>query len=447
MNRAKAPPTPMPNHLDRRTNFAILAVGVLFFHAPPASAQNPPVTITVDANANRRPIDPNIYGVAHATTAELTDLNSPLNRHGGNTTTRYNWQLNADNRGDDWYFQSIAESSADAPASAATRSSPTRARPSRADADDPDDRLGRQARPEPHASSPASRSPSTARRPATTGSGFPTPATACARTASSSPATIRTTPTCRRHRSSSRAGSSTSSAAGARPRTAACATTSSTTSRASGTRRTATCARPAPTMDEIRDKMIDLRARIKAVDPAALVVGPEEWGWSGYFYSGYDQQWGSTHGWGSLPDRAGHGGGDYLPGCSTRCASASTTRPAPARRLHRALLSAGRRVRRRRLERDAAAAQPLDALAVGSELRRRDLDQRPRAAHPAAEELGQHATTPARRSASPNTTGAPRATSTARPRRPTSSASSAARGSTWPRAGRRPRPARRPTRR
>ena len=28
----------------------------------------------------------------------------------------------------------------------------------------------------------------------------------------------------------------------------------------------------------------------------ALVLGPEEWGWSGYFYSGYDQQWGAAHG-------------------------------------------------------------------------------------------------------------------------------------------------------
>ena len=36
---------------------------------------------------------------------------------------------------------------------------------------------------------------------------------------------------------------------------------------------------------------------IKAIDPSALVVGPEEWGWSGYFYSGYDQQYGSMHGW------------------------------------------------------------------------------------------------------------------------------------------------------
>ena len=24
-------------------------------------------------------------------------------------------------------------------------------------------------------------------------------------------------------------------------------------------------------------------------DPNEIVLGPEEWGWSGYFYSGYDQ--------------------------------------------------------------------------------------------------------------------------------------------------------------
>jgi hypothetical protein len=41
--------------------------------APGATA----ITITVDVAANRHPINPNIYGVAHATTAELNDLNSP----------------------------------------------------------------------------------------------------------------------------------------------------------------------------------------------------------------------------------------------------------------------------------------------------------------------------------------------------------------------------------
>src|ERR1700752_4516737 len=37
----------------------VAALAVLFVHAAPARAQNPPVTVAVDANANRRPIDPN----------------------------------------------------------------------------------------------------------------------------------------------------------------------------------------------------------------------------------------------------------------------------------------------------------------------------------------------------------------------------------------------------
>src|SRR5688572_3717199 len=77
-----------------------------------ANAQTAAVTIGVDASANRRPIDPRIYGVAHASGAALAELNAPLNRNGGNNTSRYNWQLNCDNRGQDWYFQSIPESSA-----------------------------------------------------------------------------------------------------------------------------------------------------------------------------------------------------------------------------------------------------------------------------------------------------------------------------------------------
>jgi len=45
------------------------------------------------------------------------------------------------------------------------------------------------------------------------------------------------------------------------------------------------------TMQEIRDKFFDYAGRVKTVDPSALVLAPEEWGWSGYFSSGYDQQW------------------------------------------------------------------------------------------------------------------------------------------------------------
>ena len=49
------------------------------------AAQNGAVTVVVDVAASRRAIDPNIYGVAYATTAQLTDLNVPLNRSAATT--------------------------------------------------------------------------------------------------------------------------------------------------------------------------------------------------------------------------------------------------------------------------------------------------------------------------------------------------------------------------
>ena len=85
--------------------------------------------MTVDVGANRRAINPAVYGVAYATPAQLQDLNAPLHRYGGNNTSRYNWQLNADNRGADWYFESIAGIQRDGRHSAATTSSPSQQRP------------------------------------------------------------------------------------------------------------------------------------------------------------------------------------------------------------------------------------------------------------------------------------------------------------------------------
>ncbi len=78
---------------------------------PIALAQNPTATVNVDVNANRHAISPFIYGVAYGGSA-LSDLNAPLNRYGGNNSSHYNWMLNADNRDADWYFESIADTSA-----------------------------------------------------------------------------------------------------------------------------------------------------------------------------------------------------------------------------------------------------------------------------------------------------------------------------------------------
>jgi opacity protein-like surface antigen len=93
-----------PNLLSRS------AIAVVLFCVV-AAAQNPAASVTVDVNGGRHAIDPRVYGIAYGTTTQLQDLNVPLNRYGGNNSSRYNWQLNADNRAQDWYFESIGDTS------------------------------------------------------------------------------------------------------------------------------------------------------------------------------------------------------------------------------------------------------------------------------------------------------------------------------------------------
>src|SRR5215831_13822367 len=74
-------------------------------------AQNPATTVNVDASANRRAINPNIYGIAYGDAHDMTTLNAPLNRWGGNATSRYNWQIDAHSAGSDWYFETYSDGS------------------------------------------------------------------------------------------------------------------------------------------------------------------------------------------------------------------------------------------------------------------------------------------------------------------------------------------------
>ena len=274
-------------------------------------AQNAAVTITVDVAAGRHAINPAVYGVAYATTTQLLDLNTPLNRYGGNNTSRYNWQLNADNRGADWYFESIGEASATAgqrgddfvTAARAGGAEPmitiptieyvaklgaNRAKLASFDSrvygaqDDCDWQWFPQACNGVRAGQPvAGNNPldanvlnSTAlqsgwvahlvQRFGAAGAGGPR-----YYILDNEPSLWHST-----HRDVWPTGA---------------------------------------TMEQIRDAMIAYSSAIKGVDPNAQVVGPEEWGWSGYVFSGYDQQYGSQHGWSYLPDRAAHGNADYLP--------------------------------------------------------------------------------------------------------------------------------------
>jgi hypothetical protein len=62
--------------------------------------------IRIDPTADRHPISPWIYGVAHASGTEpLQDLGVALHRWGGNGNSRHNWVMNAWNSARDWRFQ------------------------------------------------------------------------------------------------------------------------------------------------------------------------------------------------------------------------------------------------------------------------------------------------------------------------------------------------------
>jgi len=92
-----------------RTRVRLAAI--ILFGAVQAFPQNPPTTVSVDANANRHAINPNIYGIAYGDAHDMTTLNAPLNRWGGNSTSRYNWQIDAHSAGSDWYFETYSDGS------------------------------------------------------------------------------------------------------------------------------------------------------------------------------------------------------------------------------------------------------------------------------------------------------------------------------------------------
>jgi len=63
------------------------------------------------------------------------------------------------------------------------------------------------------------------------------------------------------------------------------------------------------TYDELLDRTLRYGAAVRAADPAALIAGPAEWGWPGYFYSAKDLETGAT----LRPDRRAHGDVPLIP--------------------------------------------------------------------------------------------------------------------------------------
>ena len=288
------------------------AIAILFLCAA-ALAQNPTASVTVDAGAGRHSIDPGIYGIAYGTTQQLTDLNVPLNRYGGNNASRYNWQLNADNRGQDWYFESIPDASSLAGERGDTFISTTQSGGARPMITIPMlDWVGKLG-----ANRSKLASFSQAKYGAQTGNDwqwFPDAGNGILKSTNQ--------PVQNNDPNDANVGNNSNlqqqwvqaivnhwgAASNLAPRYYILDNEHSIW------HSTHRDVHPVgATMDEIRNRILDYAAQIRAADPNAKIVGPEEWGWSGYFYSGYDQQYGSQNGWSFLPDRANHGGADYLP--------------------------------------------------------------------------------------------------------------------------------------
>jgi hypothetical protein len=278
----------------------------------------PPVTnatahVTVDAQASRHPISDLIYGLAFASSNQLTDLNSPLNRSGGNSETRYNWQLNAHNRGADWYFESIADSPATP--GAAGDSFVTATRAAGADAMLTIPMIG--WAPKVGANRGKLASYSIAKYGPQTGNDAQWYADA----GNGISVTNNTPITWNDPNDANLPVDSTFQQDWVRHLTNRWGLAAQ-----GGVRyycldnewsiwhSTHRDVHPVgATMREVRDTFFEYAEKVKALDPGAWIVAPEEWGWSGYLYSGYDQQWAGQHGWNNLPDRATNGGWDYLP--------------------------------------------------------------------------------------------------------------------------------------
>jgi hypothetical protein len=279
---------------------------------PPVTNIN--VVLTVDAARNRHTISDFIYGVASANSNQLKDLNVILNRSGGNAETRYNWQLNAHNRGNDYYFQSIADSSTNAPGKAAD-DFVANSKAANAEAMITIPMIGWAPKLGVNRGKLASYSiskygpqtgndwewfPDAGNGISTTNN---TPITWNDPNDANGPVDSAFQQSFVQHLTN-RWG--TSIGGGIRYYLM--------DNEVSLWHSTHRDVHPVGvTMRELRDKFFDYAAKVKATDPNAMVIGPEEWGWGGFALSGYDQQWGEIHGWNNLPDRTTNGGWDYLP--------------------------------------------------------------------------------------------------------------------------------------
>jgi hypothetical protein len=273
--------------------------------------------ILVDAQANRKPISPLIYGVAFATDSnQLTDLNCPLHRSGGNNETRYNWQINAHNLDADWYFECHPDSSSGPGETADSFVSTSKGGGAQPMITVPiigwAPKLG-PGRGILYSYSVAKYGPQTSTDPYLKDAGNGKSSTNGSAPITWNDPNDANFPTNAVFEQGyvqhllQRWGPSTNGGVSYYIMDNEHSLWFSTHQDIHPV---------GPTMQEVWGKMLATASMVKSNDPNALVLGPEEWSWPGYFYSGYDQQWSGQHGDynpAHYPDRAANRGWDYMP--------------------------------------------------------------------------------------------------------------------------------------
>ena len=85
----------------------IAATMMMPFVPLPVAAAGVGPALRVDATVNRHAINPDIYGMDFADPALARELRLPVDRWGGDASSRYNWQTNTSNTGSDYFFENI----------------------------------------------------------------------------------------------------------------------------------------------------------------------------------------------------------------------------------------------------------------------------------------------------------------------------------------------------
>jgi hypothetical protein len=296
-----------------RTTASCFGIAILASLISAAPAQSATLTIAINAKAGVHPISRLIYGVAFASTADLKALNATLNRSGGNNMTDYNWAVNAQNLDSDWYFESYPQPSATPGEEADTFVRNTKAAGAFPMLTVP--LIGYVAKLGPNRSilssfSVAKFGAQCSADPYDPDAGDGVKTNCGTDITGNNPldAYVADSPFNEQYWIAHLISTWGVLTAGGVP----FYLMDNEPSIWFATHRDI---HPVgPHAIEYRSKVISEAADIKALDPDAIVVAPEEWGWTGYFYSGYDQQYAAAHGWSSFPDRTSEESGmDYIP--------------------------------------------------------------------------------------------------------------------------------------